>query len=274
VRKLGAAAFAALAISLPAASFAQAPAPAKAPAPNSTVRKAVIPKTAAPKTPAVVEPEARQALERMTAYLGTLKSFEITSTWSLDLVTMESQRIQLDGVTNYKVRRPDRFIIDVSTAQKKRRYIYDGKTFVLFSPDLGFYSRVPAPPTNAQTMDLLWTKYGIELPLEDLFRWNDPEYSRRADKVSSGFDVGPATVDGVEAEQYAFRQGQLDWQVWIQKGSQPLPIKVMIVSHADPANPAYVARLSWKQNPELADTVFDFKPGPNARPIRFATAKP
>ena len=275
MRKLGAAAIAALALSLPAASIAQSQAPAKA-TPQVKVQSPLKRAAAAatPTTPAQVQPESLQALQRMSAYLGTLKSFEVTSNWSLDLVTMQGQRIQLDGVAKYKVRRPDRFLIDVSTALKKRTYIYDGKSFVLLSPELGFYSRVPAPPTNTQTLDLLWEKFGIELPLEDLFRWNDPAYSRGREKATSGFDVGPAIIDGVEAEQYAFRQGQLDWQIWIQKGDQPLPVKVMIVSHNDPAGPAYIARLSWKQNPNLADADFAFSPGKDAKQIRLTSAKP
>lgn len=270
MRKLGAAAVAALAISLPAAALAQGPTPAKAAAPAKSPLKAAV-KAATPTTPVGVQPESLQALTRMSAYLGTLKSFEATSNWSLDLVTMQGQRIQLDGVAKYKVRKPDRFSIDVSTALKKRTYIYDGKTFVLFSPELGYYSRVPAPATNAQTLDAIWEKFGIELPLEDLFRWNDPTYSRGREKATSGFDVGPAIIDGVEAEQYAFRQGQLDWQIWIQKGDQPLPIKVMIVSHNDPASPAYVARLSWKQNPDLSDADFAFTPGANVKQIRLTS---
>ena len=192
-----------------------------------------------------VQPESLQALQKMSAYLASLTSFEVTSQTTLDVVTMEGQRVQLDGVANYKVRRPDRFVIEVSTALKKRRYIYDGKSFTLSAPELGFYATVPAPPTNAQTLDVMWTKFGIVLPLEDLFRWNAGDTRRGREKLTSGFDVGPAIIDGVAAEQYAFREGDLDWQVWIQSGERPLPVKLMIVDRRDPAAPAYAARLAW-----------------------------
>jgi hypothetical protein len=261
VKTLGAAALAALAIGASAAP------PAGAQTPATTA-------AAAPKAAPKVQPEALRALEGMSAYLATLKSFRVTSQTSLDVVTVEGQRVQLDGVVTYKVRRPDRFIIDFSTALKKRRYVYDGKTFVLFAPELGYYARVPAPPTNTQTLDLLWDKFGIVLPLEDLFRWNAADNRRSREKLVSGFDVGPAIVDGVATEQYAFREGELDWQVWIKNGSQPLPVKVMIVSHKDPANPAYIARLAWVLNPVFTDAEFDFRPGPTLKPIRLTSAKP
>jgi len=259
VRNLGLAAIAAIAIGAPAVSLAAA-------APATTA-------AAAPKAAPHVQPEALRALQGMSAYLATLKSFRVTSQTSLDVVTMEGQRVQLDGVATYKVRRPDRFIIDFSTALKKRRYVYDGKTFTLFAPELGFYSRVAAPPTNTQTLDLLWDKFGIVLPLEDLFRWNAAD-TRRSRTLVSGFDVGPATVDGVATEQYAFREGDLDWQVWIKNGAQPLPVKVMIVSHKDPANPAYIARLAWILNPVFTDAEFDFRPGPTLKQIKLTSARP
>ena len=78
-----------------------------------------------------------------------------------------------------------------------------------------------------------------------------------------------ATLDGVKTTQYAFREGQIDWQVWIQQGDQPLPRKVVIVDRRDPAGPAYIARLTWTLNPPLSDADFAFRPGENATRIRL-----
>lgn len=244
------------------ASFAAASAPPGA-------ADAQAPSTA--RTQPAVAPEALQALRRMSAYLSTLSSFEAQSQTSLDLVTLGGQRVQLDGTVTYRVRRPDAFTIDVDTDRKKRRYIYDGKHFTVYSPELGYYSTVVAPPTIRQTLDAIADRFGIVLPLEDLFRWNDP--GGRVDQLDSGFDVGPATIDGVQTEQYAFRQGKTDWQVWIQKGDQPLPRKLVIIDRRDPANPAYVARLGWTLNPTLTAADFAFQPGKDAKAIPLTTPR-
>ena len=87
-------------------------------------------------------------------------------------MTNDGQRIQLDGTTDYKIRRPG-FVIDYKSDMKDRRFIYDGKNFTIYSPKLGFYSTVAAPPTNREALDVLYKQYGIALPLEDLFRWGD-----------------------------------------------------------------------------------------------------
>jgi len=224
------------------------------------------------KTPADIEPEATRALQRMSAYLGTLTAFEVRSQTSLDVVTVSDQRVQLDGVVTYKVRRPDGFVIDVDSDLKKRRFIYDGKKFTVVAPKLDYYAQVSAPPTIRETLQTISDRFGISMPLQDLFRWNDPA-SARSDRLDSAFKVGTATIDGVETDQYAFREAKVDWQVWIQQGSEPLPLKVVIVDRTDPANPAYTARLNWNVRPTLTAADFTFQPDKGAQQIKLLAPK-
>lgn len=238
------------------------------PAPATPAAAAATPDTGPP-TP-VVEPEAKQALERMSAYLGTLTTFEIKTQTTLDIVTEIGQRVQIDGQAHYKVRRPNGFVIDVVTDMKKRSFYYDGKHFTVFSPAHEFYSTVDAPDTILKTLDLIWDQFGLALPLEDLFRWNDNK-SRRKDELTSGFLVGPATIDGVLTNQYAFRQGEVDWSVWIEQGDRPLPRKLLIIDRSQTEQPAYVARLAWTLNPTFPADTFTYKAGPNAKSIRMST---
>jgi hypothetical protein len=219
-----------------------------------------------------VRPEALDALKKMSAYLATLKELQLTSKTSLDVVTVKGERITLDGVANYRVRRPDGFVINVASDSKDRTFYYDGKHFTVYAPELGYYATAPAPPTIRETLDALEARFGIQLPLEDLFRWNDPT-NNPAENLTSGFYVGTATLDGVETDHYAFRQPKVDWQIWIQQGPRPLPKKVVIVDQVDPANPAYVARLSWNTNPTITPADFTFHPGKNAKLIKLSEAR-
>src|SRR6186997_3060230 len=52
----------------------------------------------------VIEDGAVDALKEMSAYLASMKTAAITSQGSLDAVTADDQRIQLDGTTTYKIR--------------------------------------------------------------------------------------------------------------------------------------------------------------------------
>jgi hypothetical protein len=220
----------------------------------------------------VIEDGAIDALKEMSAYLTSAKTLALTSKGSIDVVTNDGQRIQLDGTTNYKIRRPG-FVIDYQSDIKKRRFIYDGKTFTVYSPTLGFYAQAPAPGTNKEVLDTIYNKFGISLPLEDLFRWGDGTNNARIEALKSAYKVGTVTLDGVATDHFAFREADVDWEIWIDQGDAPLPRKVVIVNRIDPAKPTFIARLQWQVNPTFSDADFTFVPDANAKRIQLATYK-
>src|SRR3569832_823615 len=69
-----------------------------------------------------VDPEATRALERMSSYLMGLPAFEIKAETVRDLVTNDGLRVQVGGVSQYKVHRPNGFQISVDTDLMSRRY--------------------------------------------------------------------------------------------------------------------------------------------------------
>ena len=78
----------------------------------------------------VIEDGAIDALREMSDFLMTANTLAITSFGSMDVVTENGQRIQLDGTTTYKIRRPG-FVIDYMSDIKSRRFIYDGRNFTV-----------------------------------------------------------------------------------------------------------------------------------------------
>jgi|tagenome__1003787_1003787.scaffolds.fasta_scaffold20819188_2 hypothetical protein len=217
-----------------------------------------------------VEPAAIDALKTMSAYLTSASTLAVTSEGTLDVVTGDGQRIQLDGTTQYKIRRPG-FVIDYVSDPKSRRFIYDGQNFTIYSPRLGYYSTVAAPPTNREALDTIYKKFGIALPLEDLFRWGDGTSADRLQTIKSAYSIGTATIDGVATNHYAFREPDVDWEVWIQQGEQPLPRKLVIVDRTNASRPTFIAHLNWQVNPTFAASDFAFVPDENAKPIQLAT---
>jgi hypothetical protein len=222
----------------------------------------------APKS--AIDPAAVQALDRMSAYLRTLVNFEITADNSMELVLDSGQKIENDHVATYKVRRPDGFVIETASDQRVRQYVYNGKQLTVASPELGVYATVPAPPTIMQTLDAAAEKYGVVVPLEDLFLWGDKNNPRPRD-TKSAVHVGTATIDGVKTDQYAFRGPKADWQIWIAQGAKPVPVKIVIIGLEDSAHPAFISRLKWKTDVTLDSSVFEFKPTKDAMAIKFAS---
>jgi hypothetical protein len=206
----------------------------------------------------LIEPDAIAALTKMGGYLRSLKSFQVDAVTSTEDVLADGQKVQFDGVTKLLARMPDRLLIAVNSDRQDREYIYDGKNFSLRANRVKYYATVAAPATIAALADALDTQYGLNLPLEDLFRWGGPQ-SKDAD-ITSAMLIGPSQVGGVTCGHYTFRQEGLDWQVWIQMGDYPLPRKLVLTTLTDEARPQYVATFTWNLAPSFNEAAFSVTP--------------
>jgi hypothetical protein len=242
---------AAIMIATVSAAFAQTP--AEVPAPD-------------------LDPAAVAALERMGAYLRSVKTFRVMATTSRDRVLEDGQLIKVQGKVDTLAQFPNHLRVDVVNDRKQRLYLYDGKSFTLYGKATQYYATVPAPPTIAELANVLADKYDIELPLTDLFRWGTERVN--PSDLLAAVDVGPSEVEGTSCEHYAFRQEEVDWQVWIQKGDFPLPRKIVITTMTDEARPQYSAVYTWDLAPSFSDATFTFDPSEDAKRINFATEAP
>ena len=253
----------------PASQTAQQKADTAATEPASSPPETVAAADTAPTTTETIDPAALSALETMSRYLGTLKSFEARSTSSLDEVLESGQKLQFDSGATYRVRRPDAFRIETSSDRRVRNFYYDGKTFTMYSPRMSVFAQVAAPPTIGEVIGKIQDEYDINLPLTDLFTWADSP-AESAKVLTSAIYVGPAKIRDIECDQYAFRQPDVDWQIWIQRGDTPLPRKVVITTRDNPALPQYTVYLDWNLTPKFDDATFAFTPPKDTYKIEIA----
>ncbi len=216
-----------------------------------------------------MEPAAIDALTKMSSYLRTLQAFDVHIDTVREEVDDHDQKLQFLGTTDYKARRPDGLVVDIAEDRRVRHLVYDGKSASMLAPRMGYYTTIAAPPTIRQFLDVLNDKYGIVFPLEDLFLWGT-DADRRAD-LKRGYLVGYARIAGQDADQYAFREDGVDWQIWIARGDKPLPLRVVIAGTDDPKLPQTEASLTWNTTPKFAADTFVFKAPPGAKPITIVT---
>jgi hypothetical protein len=205
------------------------------------------------------------ALERMGAFLRAQEAMVVKMDTTTDEILDSGQKIQLQSAAELKMKRPNRLVAEMASDRKTRRYFYDGQTFTIYAPRDHFFAKVAAPPTLRELAEMLAGRYDIELPLADLFYWGT-EKSGAADIVSA-INVGPATVQGVPTDHYAFRQRDVDWQIWIQRGAEPLPRKLVITTTQEPGQPQYAVVTTWQLKPRLDDRDFAFRPPRDAHEI-------
>jgi hypothetical protein len=205
-----------------------------------------------------VDPAAVQALKDMGAHLLTLKRFRVSTEVTGERVLADGQKLQHMARADLDVVRPSNLRAQIRTARAQRELIYDGKTVTLYMPTQKNYATFKLEGTNQDLIHTLEEKYGVEMPLEDLFLWGTP--AAPIDKIESAMIAGQGLIGKDLCDHYAFRQGKLDWQIWIATGSQPLPRKIVITNRDDEARPQSVSLLSWNLKPEFQDSAFKFTP--------------
>ena len=116
-----------------------------------------------------VDPDAIAALHKMGAFLRDQQKFAVRASVTTDDLLASGQKVQLDGAIQLMVRRPDRLRAEVRGDRRDERIYYDGNTFTIFGEKAGYYASFQAPATLAELKDVAEKRYGIDLPLADLF---------------------------------------------------------------------------------------------------------
>jgi hypothetical protein len=265
-----------LAPGLPAADTRpEAPSPPRQAAPAAAATPAAEPTEApaqaaaaatAPAVP-VVDPESIKALQSMGAALQSLNRFRVTAAIDSEKVLDDGQKVQRGSFNELLVQRPNRLRVNARSVQAERQLYYDGKQLSLYTPALNFYSTVPAPDTLGGLDALFVNEYRMSLPMADLFRWGTE--NAPSDEIVSALYAGQDLVGTDTCDQYVFRQGEVDWQIWIKTRGPRLPCKVVITNRADEARPQYSAVYTWTLKPTFTNQVFKFTPPKGAKPIRL-----
>jgi hypothetical protein len=219
----------------------------------------------------LVNPTAIQALSDMGAQLQALKRFQVSTELTGEVVLASGQKLQHTAKADMKVVRPNKLRAVMVSANSSRELIYDGKTVTLWTPALKYYSTVNFEDTLGGLIERLEERYGMQLPMEDLFRWGTP--AAPFDKIESAMNAGQAFIGEDLCDHYAFRQGKIDWQIWITTGPRPLPRKLVITNRVDEARPQSTHLFDWNLKPTFKDSVFKFAPPKGATAIAMLPRK-
>jgi hypothetical protein len=229
------------------------------------------PATAPSAAATLLDAKAIGALTAMGKYLRSLKSFTLHADTAIDEVLTTGQKIQFAGSLDYTVAFPNRLRAEVRSDRRTRDYYFDGKSLTQYAPRMNYYATIAAPGTLSELVQVANQKFGLPLPLADLFLWGTDKSG--VEDITAASYFGPARIGGRDCSHFAYRQPNVDWQIWIEKGARPLPCKIVITTTDEPAQPQYAAVLKWDVAPKLQASTFVFTPPKDARRIEMATVQ-
>ena len=203
-----------------------------------------------------IEPKAGEVLKQMCDYLKNLQQFSVQAEITEDVLLTSGQRIQYGRSVEASVRRPDRFRAESVGDTDNRQLVYDGKTITLLDRTKNFYTTIAAPPEIDAALEHAIQAFNLRAPLADLIYTKAYEYLTEG--ALSGFYVGLSKVQGVPCHHLAFRQKDIDWQIWIEDGPTPVPRKFLITDKTAQGLQFTAVFTKWNTSPQLEDGLFTF----------------
>jgi len=218
-----------------------------------------------------VDPEALRLLSRATDYLKGLKQFRVETETTIEAVLSTGQKLQFGHHVSLAVKRPNKLRAERVGELISQTFYYDGTTLSVNLPDMKYYATAQAPPTIEQMLGFARDKLDVIAPASDLVQAN--AFELLTEGLTSAFVVGKAVVRGARCDHVAFRNAEVDWQIWIQEGDKPLPRKFVVTSKRMPQSPEFAVVLAkWESSPELIDAMFRFVPPKGSKRIDFVPA--
>lgn len=108
----------------------------------------------------------------------------------------------------------------------------------------------------------------VEAPGADLLMSN--VYEELIKEVVDSKHIGRGVINGVECEHLAFRNPDVDWQIWVEVGAKPIPRKYVITSKGVTGAPQYTLTIrDWKTGVALKADAFAFKPPSGATEVEL-----
>jgi hypothetical protein len=213
--------------------------------------------------------QAKALLMQMADYLARAQAFSVTVNASYDVVQDSGQKIEFGEIRHILLRRPDDLRIDLEQRDGAKELVFfDGQKLTLFSPGENIYASLKRPGSVDDTIDYFVYALQTRIPLSVLLATSLPRVL--AQGVTAISAVGDEMLAGRDVEHLAARAKNVDFQVWIATGAEPVPLRVLITYKFATGQPQFSASLSdWNFHPKIDPSEFVFVPPAGAESVAF-----
>jgi hypothetical protein len=220
------------------------------------------------------EPDPMALLKKFAEALSSAERFRYIAQTGFDVVQDNGQKIEFGATREVSVRRPDRshaFI--VRRDGNKTEFFYDGEQATLLERDENVYAQAVVPGTLEGALDYLTTKVGVPSPLAELV---DPKlWDELTVAIESSVYVDTVTLGRRSCHHLAFRQQNIDWQLFVETDARSLPCRIVITYKLEEDSPQFRADfLEWDLAPEVPDSMFVFTKPEGSQQIPLVAVSP
>jgi hypothetical protein len=222
---------------------------------------------------AKIDPRADELLRAACQFLADTPAFSLNAEVWREHIDDSGEKLQFTRQVQMEVKRPGQLHMELKSGYTDRGFWFDGKNLNILDRKRNLYSTTALPGNIDSMLDAARDRFGIDLPLVDLALSNP--YQNAVAKVSSGRYLGPSTAMGFACYHLAFTQDNIDWQVWIDEGPQPLIRKFVITQKNQTGSPEFTGLIrGWDLLDRISDIAFGFAPPAGAVKVELVPDRP
>jgi hypothetical protein len=214
-------------------------------------------------------PDADALLLAMANFMARAPGLRVTMRSSYDAIQPDGQRIEFGERRQILLQPPDKLRVEVERSDGEQGgVVFDGRWITAYNARDNVYARVQRPGSLDQALVYLVRDLQATMPLARMFTTGFPPYlDERAKFVTF---VEERTLFEVRTDHLAARSDDVDLQLWIAKGPEPLPRRVVITYKNAPGQPQFRADLyDWSVAANADAAAFTFVPAAGAEQVNY-----
>ena len=211
--------------------------------------------------------QAMEILQNMAKTIAGAEQFSVTLTSSYDAPQTGGQMIEYGAIRNIQIKRPDKMRIEkLRSDGDERILVFDGKEIIVHNVTDNIYARAEKAGTVDDAIKHLVSTLKIPLPLARMFRTTLPA---ELEKLVAGIDyVELNTLTDVPTDHLAVRTKDVDFQIWIARGKEPLPRRIVMTYKNFRGDPQFRADFTnWNLSTKGVIGPFIYTPSKNTEQV-------
>jgi len=219
--------------------------------------------------------EASEILVHMTDFIAAAPAFTMIGHGGNEELQQDGQLLEFGAYLTLAIQRPSQANLRIDTRSGvNATLILDGEAISIYSvkDNMYVYDTTRQPGDINTSLDSLAAQFGVPRQLGFFL---SKDLTASLSRAKSGYRVGESIIDGVMCDHLALRNEKLDVQVWIEKGNEPAPRRIVITHKELQGQPSvWVQFTEWDFSPELSERIFTHSPPQDAERVDFLADMP
>lgn len=221
----------------------------------------------AEETTAELDLEARAILMEMAEFISKVPAFSVTLRSAYDAIQEDGQYVEFGERRHILLQRPDQLRVETVRSDGEHNLVlFDGEKITGFKADDNIFAQVEKPGTIDETLIYLVRDLQFKLPLARMLHTG---FAQQLEKMITAVSyVEENVLFGVVTDHLAVRAENIDMQLWVAQGDEPLPRRIVITYMNAPGQPQFRGDFTdWSIEPKVAADSFTFTPPADAEKV-------